>query len=256
MASISKLSICVYASSSRKSGENFLRVSKRLGQLLAEKQHLCINGGGKFGCMGALNDGVASVRGGRVLIVIHEMWCQGTAHSELHDGVSSEGLETEIVVVGGRDLTERKQKLKDRADAFIALPGGVGTWDELWEVVCERQLGIGIAAEGRSCPVVLVNVDGYYDGFVAQCAKSFEEGIIYVDPEKLIHVASTAEEALAYCERACSEGGTAAASTDEARSSAGGTSPAAGLLQTIAAPPVLYFAAGVAVALLLTRLVK
>ena len=72
------LNICVYASSSRNSSESAKASARALGELLAERGHLCINGGGQFGCMGSLNDGVFSVAGGRLLVVIHEMWCSGT----------------------------------------------------------------------------------------------------------------------------------------------------------------------------------
>ena len=72
------LNICVYASSSRNSSDRAKADGRTLGELLAARGHLCINGGGQFGCMGSLNDGVFSVVGGRLLVVIHEMWCSGT----------------------------------------------------------------------------------------------------------------------------------------------------------------------------------
>ena len=75
------------------------------------------------------------------------------AGSELHSALRERGdgsVATELVVVGGSDLTERKALLKGRAEAFIALPGGSGTWDELWEVVCEKGLGIGVASPPAS----------------------------------------------------------------------------------------------------------
>jgi predicted Rossmann-fold nucleotide-binding protein len=95
----------------------------------------------------------------------------------------------EEVLAGGPDLTERKQLLAKDAECFIALPGGPGTWEELWEIVCQRQLGLpppndesaaGIAPARRGRgPVCLVNVDGFYDGFIATAERAVADGLLH-----------------------------------------------------------------------------
>ena len=249
--------------------------------------------------MGSLNDGVFSVAGGRLLVVIHEMWCSGTerqchllafswlnrrppaaqqrvdltaprarltAGSELHSALRERGdgsVTTELIVVGGSDLTERKALLKERAEAFIALPGGSGTWDELWEVVCEKSLGIGVASEGRAVPIVLVNTDGYYDGFLLQMKRAYADGILYVDPSELVASFDSPTAALEYCEGICgptpssslSAPGGAKAESDENRSPPPLRGSGQPTLPAVQLPSLLLgLVAGAAAACLLLRI--
>lgn len=191
--------ICVYASSSAKSPDAYKLAAKQVGKLLSERNHTCINGGGSFGCMGALND-ACSEYGGKVLAVIHEMWVNGTRHSELHPALSSEG--SKLVVVGGETLAERKKRLNEFADAYIVLPGGFGSWDELFEVACEKQIGIGV---GPNCPIVILNVNGYYDGIVQQMKRGYEDNILYKNPFDTILVVDSPLAAVDAVEKQLSE---------------------------------------------------
>eukprot|EP00941_MAST-03F_sp_MAST-3F-sp1_P001542 g1542.t1 len=188
------LRVCVYGSSSPRSSKAFLDASRELGAALAKRGHVCVNGGGLYGCMGALNEG-ALQSNGEVIGAIHERWFP--THSKL-DGIHAElakGLKKNLIVVGGDTLTERKKALSDNADCFIAVPGGTGTWDELWEVVSERSLKM------NPRPVALLNVNGYYDGFVAQMEKAHECGILYTNPKELLAVFSSVNDAIDYVEK-------------------------------------------------------
>ena len=157
-----------------------------LGAELARRGHCCINGAGAHGVMGALNESCKR-SGGRVRGVCHEMFVDGEI-TALFEGM-------ELVQVSGAGLVERKAGLVKGADCFLALPGGPGTWDELWEVACARQLGIG-----RVGPTVLVNVQGYYEGFVLQLHRAHADGLLHKPPDEFLKVVDDPITALDYCE--------------------------------------------------------
>jgi uncharacterized protein (TIGR00730 family) len=123
--------VLVYASASTQTPPHFLKQAEILGELLAKAGHTCVNGGGNVGGMGALND-ACTKHGGKVVTVIHEMW--------VVDGEEFEHPGVEALVVGGSDLSERKRKLLENAGCIIALPGGLGTFDELFHAACLKQL--------------------------------------------------------------------------------------------------------------------
>eukprot|EP00501_MAST-03F_sp_TOSAG23-6_P002484 GSMAST32.ASY1.ANO1.2595.1 assembled CDS len=181
----SRLRVCVYGSSSQKTNETFLKAAHLLGVTLAKRGHICVNGAGIYGCMGAVNDG-ATEAGGEVIGVVHEMWAS--------DDFSFSGVQKKLHIVGGSTLAERKKGLSDNADCFIALPGGTGTWDEIWEVVSERALQM------NPRPCALLNVDGYYDGFVQQMETAYSSGILYMPPNEILGVFSTVDDIVNYIE--------------------------------------------------------
>ena len=95
----------------------------------------------------------------------------------------------ELVVARGTDLSARKRALACDADCIVALPGGPGTWDELWEAAALRQIGFESAA-----PVCVVNVDGYYDGFGTMLARAHADGILHKPPSEFLFFARDAAE--------------------------------------------------------------
>ena len=160
-------------------------MSEELGGLLAEGDHLCVNGGGAFGCMGALNKG-AHAKGGKVLGVIHDMFVVEEEDKTIQN----------MLVSKGDTLSERKQLLVDNSDCIIVLPGGVGTLDELWESTCNRSLRLGGM---EKIPICVLNVDGYYDGSLAQLSRAFKDGLLYNQTEQYFHVESDSSAAIAWC---------------------------------------------------------
>ena len=138
-------SVCVYCGSSRGERSDYAAAARELGTLLAERGIRLVFGGGSVGLMGVLADAVLAA-GGEVIGVIPH----GLRTAELaHEGVS------ELIAVDS--MHARKQRMVELADAFIALPGGIGTLDELFETWTWLQLGI------HSKPVGVLNVAGYYD---------------------------------------------------------------------------------------------
>lgn len=137
--------IAVYCGSATPQDEIYIESARKVGSLLAERGIRIVYGGGRLGLMGAVADS-ALAAGGEVIGVIPE----ALVNSEVaHRGCS------ELHIVPG--MHERKKTFTDLSDAFINLPGGVGTMDELWEAVSWSQLGY------HSKPVGLLNVAGYYD---------------------------------------------------------------------------------------------
>jgi len=178
--------ICVYASASQKTSPRFMAEGRKLGALVAARGHVLINGGGRFGGMGAMNE-ACSAAGGAIECVIHEMFVVDEKEF---------GGARKMIVAGGDDLGERKRLLVKNCDALIVMPGGVGTIDEMWDAASNLQLGFKSAR-----PVVLVNVDGYYDSTLAQLRRAYDEGLTSKAPEELLHAVPDAAAALDWCEK-------------------------------------------------------
>ena len=182
------LSVCVFGSSSNRTPNNFLKAGYELGKLLARKKYNCINGGGRFGVMGAINRGVIESKGISIG-VIHSKWIVDV--DEMQSGM------TKMIVADGDNLVERKRLLFEHSDCFISLPGGPGTFDELFEFICEKQLGF------HDKPVVIVNIDGYYDGIVNQLEAAKQNQLLHSNVENMVYVCSNIEDALLHCEVEC-----------------------------------------------------
>ena len=152
--------ICVFCGSSSGTGEIYLQAAREVGRLLCERDIELVYGGGRVGLMGAVAD-ACLVAGGRVTGVIPQLL--------VDKEVAHRGL-TELRVV--QTMHERKALMADLADAFMALPGGYGTWDELCEVLTWSQIGIQRKASA------LLNVNGYYDPLLAMADRAVAEGFL------------------------------------------------------------------------------
>ena len=152
--------VCVYCGSSNDVSEAYLRAARELGVLLAGRGIGVVFGGGRVGLMGALADG-ALAAGGEVLGVIPEK-LQSLELGHL-------GL-TELFVVDS--MHARKTMMAHLSDAFVALPGGWGTLEEIFEVTTWTQLNY------HHKPVGLLNVDGYYDRLLEFLAHAASEGFV------------------------------------------------------------------------------
>ncbi|MBL0029055.1 MAG: TIGR00730 family Rossman fold protein [Rhodanobacteraceae bacterium] len=138
--------ICVYCASSAQCDPDYHRSAFRLGELLADAGCTTVYGGGGMGSMGALADGALSKQGHVVGIIPRFM----TEVEWQHPGLAT----LDIV----EDMRERKHRLLTGSDAVIALPGGCGTLEELFEAITLKRLGLYLK------PIVFVNTRGYYDG--------------------------------------------------------------------------------------------
>jgi uncharacterized protein (TIGR00730 family) len=171
-------SVCVFCSSAGGLPETYRSAARDLGRELARRGHRLVYGGGNVGLMGELARSVHE-HGGTVVGVIP----QGLVDRELAYDRADELLVTET-------LRERKAEMDARADAFVALPGGFGTLEELLEVLTLRQLRL------HDRPIVLVNGAGYWDPFLAMVADMVAQGFAPLGEGALFQVARTAAEAV------------------------------------------------------------
>ena len=174
----SKFSVAVYCGSRFGDSPAFADAARALGQLIGSRGDTLVYGGGRVGLMGAVADAVMAA-GGQVIGVIPQ--------ALMDREVGHAGL-TELHIV--QTMHERKQLMAERADAFISLPGGIGTLEELYEIWSWQQLGY------HDKPVALLNVEGYYDallefhrvmharGFVSDA--QFNALLVESDPQRLL----------------------------------------------------------------------
>lgn len=154
------LRICVFCGSSDGSRPAYLAAARETGTLLARRGIGVVYGGGRIGLMGALAD-AALAAGGEVVGIIPEMLAaREVAHRAL----------TELHVVGS--MHERKALMAAHSDAFLALAGGFGTLEELFEAVTWRQLGY------HAKPCAVLNTDGYYDALERFCDDVLRGGFV------------------------------------------------------------------------------
>lgn len=180
------MNICVFGSSSPRTKQRYIDESYVLGQLLAERGLTCVNGGGRYGCMGGLNDGCHR-NNGTIVGIIHKKFCVDiTEHPFIKD----------LVVVDGDDLYERKLALFNNSECVIVLPGGVGTFDELFDGVSAKSLNM---KNMTYKPICLVNTDGFYDGFILQMERAYQDSILYHPVQDYFHVEDNAKDALDWC---------------------------------------------------------
>ena len=172
-------SICVFCGASAGRGDTYRAAASAVGGALAARGIRLVYGGGRLGLMGAVAD-AALAAGGEVVGVIP----RGLVDRELaHPGLR------ELVVV--ETLHERKFEMEERADAFVALPGGLGTLEELAEVLSWAQLDL------HAKPIGLLDVDGYFAALEAFLDHAVSEGFVAERHRRLLLRASTLDELLA-----------------------------------------------------------
>lgn len=176
------MNITVYAASSGQVPEKYKVAATDLGRIMARRGHTLINGAGCTGLMGATCDAILA-EGGRAVGVIPQFMIE---QNWQHTGM------TELIVTP--DMHERKEKMAAMNDACIACPGGVGTLEELFEIITWKQLGLYLK------PIVILNVDGYFDLILQQLQRCVDESFMRPQHMACWSVASTPEEAVALCE--------------------------------------------------------
>jgi len=163
-------SLCVYCGSKLGSLPEYAATAAEVGQWLGQRQGRLVYGGGKNGLMGVLADAALTAGAQVIGIIPNSMVEREWAHPSC----------TELLVVDS--MHERKRLMAERADAFVALPGGIGTFEELFEVWAWHQLGF------HSKPVGLLNAHGYYDGLLAFLQSAVCNGFIEPKQMNLLHV--------------------------------------------------------------------
>lgn len=165
------MNITVYLGANKGNDDSLERAAKELGQWIGDSGHALVYGGSKTGLMGILAESAVE-SGGKVTGVEPEMFIQSEVQ---YDGV------TELIVT--KDFPERKRKMIELGDAFIAFPGGTGTLEEIAEVISQTAL------EQLDAPCILYNLNGYYDGLKALLFHMIEMGLSTEERQKQIYFA-------------------------------------------------------------------
>ncbi|HEY3243221.1 MAG TPA: TIGR00730 family Rossman fold protein [Phycisphaerae bacterium] len=174
--------VTVFCSSSNAVAPVYRAAAAELGRVLVARGAVIVYGGGSVGLMGVLADaGLAA--GGRVVGVIpRQLVAAEIAHA---------GLTEQIVV---ETMHERKAIMSERAAGYVILPGGFGTYEEFFEVVTWKQLGM------HDKPIVLLNVEGFFDPLLGQIERAVAERMIKPEYAGLIAVRRTVEQVIGYLE--------------------------------------------------------
>ena len=172
--------VCVYCASGPRHPE-LLELARRVGEAIAARGWTLVSGGGNVSAMGAVADGARSA-GGRTVGVIPK----ALVHRELADIAADELVVTDT-------MRQRKQVMEERSDAFLALPGGIGTLEELFETWTAGYLGM------HDKPVVLLDPNGHYDGLRGWLGSLVESGYVTQAALDRMVVVDDIEVALALC---------------------------------------------------------
>ncbi len=178
--------ICVFGASSDRLDAAYLTAAEAFGRLLGEGGHTLVFGGGRTGLMGACARGAAAA-GAEIVGIAPRFFDEpGMMYTE-----SSRFVWTDT-------MAERKTAMEAAAEGFLVLPGGIGTMEEFFEVLTQRQLGL----HGK--PIVLLNTKGFYDRLAALLQGMAEEGFAGSGVPGLVRLCATPEEALcALTEASC-----------------------------------------------------
>ena len=170
------LRVAVYCGSSVGKSEIYAEKAIELGNAIAQKGYGLVFGGSSYGLMGKVADAVLSQGGEVIGVMPKHLMSKEKVHSKL----------TQLYIVDS--MHERKKKMVDLSDGFIAFPGGCGTLDEYFEAFTWAQIGL------HAKPVILYNVNGFYDALILHFNKMIEEGFLREGQQSLLRVATTLDE--------------------------------------------------------------
>jgi len=173
------MNICVFCSANDVD-EAYVAATRRLGELIAERKYTYVYGGADKGLMKVIAD-VVERAGGTIVGISFEL-----LRSEVRQGSHELIME--------RDLAARKARIVERSDAFVVLPGGLGTFDEVTEVLELKKHRL------HKKPIVVLNTNGFYDGLQQQLERMHAEGFLPVPLAEMITFVATPEAAMEYIE--------------------------------------------------------
>lgn len=170
--------ITVFCASSSKIDDCYFEEAKKFGEILAKENIACCNGAGSIGLMNELSEAVLK-NGGKVIGVIPQFMCEmGWQHNNL----------TELKVVDS--MHQRKQTMANLGDASVALAGGIGTLEELFEIITWKQLGL------YPKPIVILNKNGFFDKVLSFLDQLIEQNFMREEHKKMWKVVEKTEEIL------------------------------------------------------------
>ena len=178
------MKIAVYGAASSLIDSSYKQAGKELGIKIAERGHGLVFGGGANGMMGAVAEGVYE-KGGYILGVVPEFFHE--ANAEISFKKCTDYIYTDT-------MRERKRQMEENCDAFIILPGGIGTLDEFFEILTLKQLG------RHNKAIVVYNINGFFDELAGSLYKMVKEQFITTDCAELCKVCTDIDEMLKYIE--------------------------------------------------------
>ncbi|MBN1293847.1 MAG: TIGR00730 family Rossman fold protein [Candidatus Latescibacteria bacterium] len=173
-------SVCVFCASSDHVAEIYTRTARSLASAMVSQGLTLVYGGGNNGLMGELSAEMYRNNGRIVGVITQELKNLGYAY---------EGADEMIVT---RSMRERKSVMEDLADAFISLPGGFGTLEELLEIITFKQLGL------HKKPIVILNVNGFFNNLLRQFETGYKENFIDTDCRDIYFITENVEEGIDY----------------------------------------------------------
>ena len=176
------MKICVYGSSSDLIDKEYIEKTEELGRKMAERKIGLVFGGGAQGLMGAAARGEKALNGEIIGVAPSFFNVDGILFEEC-----SEFIYTET-------MRERKQIMEDKSDGFIMTPGGIGTYEEFFEILTLKQLG------RHNKPIAIFNINGYYDEMVAMLHKTAKQNFMKEESNNLYRAFDNADEMLDYIE--------------------------------------------------------
>jgi len=172
--------ICVYASSSSVIDRHYFELAASLGREIARRKDVMLFGGGMIGLMGEVAKAVHQNNGKVIGVIPKALNIEGVVYKNCDELIETPGLR------------ERKAIMDSRSDAFIALPGGYGTFEELLEIITLKQL------KYHNKAVVIMNFRGYFDSLIRQFETAIEQGFAKPVCRELYHVTDDVSDALDY----------------------------------------------------------
>lgn len=172
--------ICVYCSSSNYLDEKYYKLAQALGEKIANNGYGLVYGGTIVGCMGQIANSVIH-HGGKVLGVVPQRIADaGLSHPEL----------AKIIIT--KDMRERKAKMEANSEIFIAIPGGFGTFEEIFEIIVAKQLGY------HQKPIIFLNLDGFYDPLFQMFENVYREKFTKEESRDLYFITNNIDEIFTY----------------------------------------------------------
>ena len=176
------MKICIYGASSNEIDKSFTDAGEALGKAIAKNKHSVVFGGGAAGLMGAVARGAHSQSGEIIGVCPSFFNADGALFTEC-----SEMIYTET-------MRERKQLLEQMSDAFIVTPGGIGTFDEFFEIYTLRQLGI------HKKPIAILNTNGYYNSLIDMLNNAIDNRFMPDANMELLFISDNCEDIIKYIE--------------------------------------------------------
>lgn len=176
------MNICVYGASSKTIDKDYIAAGETLGKIMAERGHTLVFGGGGSGLMGAAARGVKGAGGKAVGVAPSFFNVDGILYDNCDDFIYTE------------TMRERKQIMENMSDGFVMTPGGIGTFEEFFEILTLRQLG------KHQKPIAVLNTNGYFTSLVKMIEDAIAGGFMTEKNRSLFGVFESPEEAVLYIE--------------------------------------------------------